>query len=78
LDTEAGTERIPEEYLGNQCVIGSSAMTLRFVIVDYVRHMQHHLDHVLARERIKPYPAAWESFRNFFHDTGQRFCFRTK
>ena len=50
--------RIPEEHLDNRCVIGSGVQTLRFVIEDYVLHMQHHLDHVLARERITAYPAA--------------------
>jgi hypothetical protein len=50
-------ERIPEEHLENRCVIGSGVETLRFVIEDYVRHMQHHLDHALARERITPYPS---------------------
>jgi hypothetical protein len=42
-------ERIPEAHMSNGCVIGESVVTLRFVIEDYVRHMQHHLDHVLAR-----------------------------
>jgi hypothetical protein len=43
-------ERIPEDRLDNRCVIGWGVQTLRFVIEDYVRHMQHHLDHVLARD----------------------------
>jgi hypothetical protein len=25
------------------------------VIEDYVKHMQHHLDHILAREFVRPY-----------------------
>ena len=50
-------ERIPEEHLDNRCVIGHGVQTLRFVIEDYVLHMQHHLDHVLPRERITTYPA---------------------
>jgi hypothetical protein len=50
-------ERIPEEHMENRCVIGWGVATLRFVIEDYVLHMQHHLDHVLARERITPYPS---------------------
>jgi len=49
-------ERIPEEHMRNRCVIGWGVQTLRFVIEDYVVHMQHHLDHVLAREKITPYP----------------------
>jgi hypothetical protein len=51
-------ERIPEEHMDNRCVIGQSVATLRFVIEDYVLHMQHHLDHVLGRERITTYPGA--------------------
>jgi hypothetical protein len=27
-----------------------------FVIEDYLKHMQHHLDHILAREVITAYP----------------------
>jgi len=51
--------RIPAERLGTICTIGSEAPeTLRFVIEDYVLHMQHHIDHLLARERITTYPAA--------------------
>ena len=49
--------RIPEEHLVNRCVIGWGVLTLGFVIEDYVLHMQHHLDHVLSRETIRPYPA---------------------
>jgi DinB superfamily len=50
--------RISETQMENQCVIGNNAVTLRFVIEDYVLHMQHHLDHVLARETITAYPGA--------------------
>src|SRR5580700_2572021 len=39
-------DRIPEEQLDNRCVIGWGVQTLRFVIEDYVAHMQHHVDHV--------------------------------
>jgi len=49
--------RIPEEHMGNRCVIGWGVVTLRFVIEDYVVHMLHHLDHLLARDTITPYPA---------------------
>jgi hypothetical protein len=49
-------ERIPESYMENRCVIGWGVLTLRFVIEDYGRHMQHHLDHLLARKTITPYP----------------------
>ena len=50
-------ERIPEEHLRNRCVIGWGVLTLGFVIEDYVRHMRHHLDHILLRDPITPYPA---------------------
>ena len=49
-------ERIPEEHLSNTCVIGGGVLTLAFVIQDYVVHMQHHLDHILARDPVTPYP----------------------
>lgn len=42
-------KRIPEHQLRNSCVIGSNALTLGFVIQDYVRHMQHHVNHILKR-----------------------------
>ncbi|HVX65854.1 MAG TPA: DinB family protein [Bryobacteraceae bacterium] len=42
--------RIPEDRLERPCTIGDSApVTLRFLIEDYVGHMQHHLDHILKR-----------------------------
>jgi hypothetical protein len=50
--------RIPEEQMDNRCVIGWGVLTLGFIIGDYVLHMQHHLDHVLARHPITQYPAA--------------------
>jgi hypothetical protein len=50
--------RIPEEHMDNRCVIGWGVVTLRFVMEDYVLHMRHHLDHVLLREIVTPYPAA--------------------
>jgi hypothetical protein len=51
--------RIPEDRLQTPCVVGNSpAVTLRFLIEDYVLHMQHHLDHILQREKITPYPGA--------------------
>jgi hypothetical protein len=52
-------ERIPEDRLKTPCSIGSSApVTLGFVIEDYVAHMQHHLDHILGREKLASYPGA--------------------
>jgi hypothetical protein len=55
-------ERIPAERLDTLCTIGSASgsgapVTLRFVIEDYIFHMQHHLDHLLAREKITAYPS---------------------
>jgi hypothetical protein len=51
-------ERIPDAHLENRCVIGWGVQTLGFVIEDYVLHMQHHLDHLLARTQIRSYPGA--------------------
>ena len=50
--------RVPEPHLNNRCLIGSSVVTLRFVMEDYVLHMQHHIDHILSRETISTYPGA--------------------
>ena len=51
--------RIPEEKLTNTCTIGSTEpCTLRFLIEDYVLHMQHHIDHLLHRAAVTQYPAA--------------------
>ena len=49
--------RIAEGDLANPCRIGSSVQTLGFIIEDYVLHMRHHLDHLLARGVVTPYPA---------------------
>jgi hypothetical protein len=52
-------DRIPRERLSAPCVIGGSPpVTLQFVIDDYVLHMQHHLDHILARDVVRSYPGA--------------------
>ncbi|HXJ44366.1 MAG TPA: DinB family protein [Bryobacteraceae bacterium] len=51
--------RIPQGELGTMCYIGSSEpATLRFVIEDYVVHMQHHIDHLLQRATVTQYPSA--------------------
>jgi hypothetical protein len=50
--------RVPEAHLNNRCLIGWSVVTLRFVMEDYVLHMQHHLDHILAKKTITSYPGA--------------------
>ena len=42
-------DRIPEDRLGAQCVIGGAdPVTLQFVIDDYVAHQQHHLAQIMA------------------------------
>jgi len=52
-------DRIPPDRLSAQCRIGEEpAVPLEFVIDDYILHMQHHLDHILARERVTAYPGA--------------------
>ena len=50
--------RIPDARLSATCIVNHSSVTVEFLIGDYVRHMRHHLDHILARERITPYPPA--------------------
>jgi hypothetical protein len=51
--------RIPEGELSTPCRVGDSAqVTLRFLIEDYVAHMQHHLDHILHRDKVTQYPGA--------------------
>jgi DinB superfamily len=50
-------ENIPREKFATECTIGDGpAAALDFVIEDYVRHIQHHLDHILAREIVTAYP----------------------
>ncbi len=52
-------ERIPDDRLPARCVVGDSVpVTLQFLIEDYTLHMQHHLDHILARQKITQYPGA--------------------
>jgi hypothetical protein len=51
--------RIPADRLDSPCSVRNAPpVTLRFLIEDYVLHMQHHLDHLLSRERITQYPGA--------------------
>ncbi len=47
---------IAEERMESRCVVSSNNVTLRFLIEDYVCHMQHHVDHVLSHPVITPYP----------------------
>lgn len=50
---------IPDEKLTVSCQIGDTpAVTLAFLIEDYILHMQHHLDHLLGREVSTSYPGA--------------------
>jgi hypothetical protein len=52
-------ERIPEARLRSQCSIGTNApVTLEFLIDDYILHMQHHVDQLIRRSVITPYPRA--------------------
>jgi hypothetical protein len=51
--------RIPEDRLATRCIVGESQpVTLGFLIEDYIAHMQHHLDHILGREKLTAYPGA--------------------
>jgi hypothetical protein len=55
----AVVERVPAERLSAECRIGDAQpVTLEFVVDDYILHMQHHLDHILAREHPTAYPGA--------------------
>ncbi len=48
---------VPEEKLLTKCYVGSGeGVTLQFLIEDYVLHMQHHIDHLLARDHVTAYP----------------------
>jgi hypothetical protein len=41
---------IPADAGPNKCVIGSGEpITLEFLVTDYVRHLEHHLEQVLAK-----------------------------
>jgi len=51
-------DRIPAEKLDTKCFIGTCPnVTLGFLIEDYVLHMRHHIDHLLARPAVTAYPA---------------------
>ena len=44
-------ERIPEVKLNTLCTIGDgNAVTLEFIVNDYLRHLTHHLDQILTPE----------------------------
>jgi hypothetical protein len=40
--------RVPETALGNRCTIGGETVTLEFLMVDYVRHIRHHLRQIFG------------------------------
>ncbi len=50
--------RIPDDRLTAPCTIAQQPCTLHFLIVDYILHMQHHLDHILGRAELTAYPGA--------------------
>ena len=53
----AVVQGIPEHKLAVPCRVGNEASaTLGFLIEDYIVHMQHHLDHLLGREKVTAYP----------------------
>lgn len=52
-------ERIPEPQLETECFIGTNhPVTLRFLVDDYILHLQHHIDQLLHREIVTQYPGA--------------------
>ena len=56
-------ERISRERLSAPCRFGDAdALSLGFIIDDYLLHMQHHLDHILSREHVTAYPGAKMGF----------------
>ena len=58
-------ENVPENKLATPCFIGSATepVTLAFVIEDYVLHAQHHIDHLLRRQWVTPYPGTAQKSR---------------
>jgi hypothetical protein len=51
-------DRMAEVKLETACFVGAdNPVSLRFLVEDYVLHMQHHVDHLLGREHVTPYPA---------------------
>ena len=50
---------IPADRLDAPCSIGGGQpIPLHFLIDDYVRHMQHHIDQLLLRPVVRQYPSA--------------------
>jgi len=52
-DVRASIARGPGKWSGK-----NNPVTLRFVIEDYILHMQHHIDQLLGREHVRSYPGA--------------------
>jgi hypothetical protein len=51
--------RIPGQKSDTPCAVGAGApVSLHFLIDDYILHMQHHLDHIVGRAVVTPYPRA--------------------
>lgn len=40
-------KRIPSDSLKNQIKVGVNSLTLEFLIVDYVEHLEHHLKQII-------------------------------
>jgi hypothetical protein len=52
-------ERIPHERMAAECRVGNAEpVTLELLIDDYLLHMQHHLEHILPRNRLGAYPGS--------------------
>jgi hypothetical protein len=50
-------QHIPDSRSNARVVIAwDGPKPLGFIVEDYVIHMQHHVDHLLARDEITPYP----------------------
>lgn len=48
---------IPDNVLQSPCTVGANpTVTLGWLIEDYIIHMQHHLDFLLRRPTVTPYP----------------------
>ena len=41
-------KRIPQENLQRECVVGEQLLTLEFLIIEYVEHLEHHLKQVVS------------------------------
>jgi hypothetical protein len=54
--------RVPETRSKARVVIGwDGSKPLDFIVEDYVIHMQHHLDHLLGKDYVTPYPPLTEA-----------------